>query len=224
MMMLRSGALRRPQLGPGDRASAFVALHVRARGMPLLLLGVAVVALTGWAAADWLVHRPWSSGPDARLPVVLVAPLMAAVLASPGLAGAAEELERSMPARWRRYRLVHVVVVALVTGAALALIGTWEPRTYGTFELVRNTFGLTGLVVGAAVVIGARLAWLPAFGYGAFVYGATPRPMSADTAWWAWPLQPWSVGAASLAAAAVSAVGLAMYVLLGARVSRDGEN
>jgi hypothetical protein len=48
--------------------------------------------------------------------------------------------------------------------------------------MVRNTAGYVGLVAGAATLIGARLAWAPAFGYAAVVYIAAPKPLRADTA------------------------------------------
>jgi hypothetical protein len=50
-----------------------------------------------------------------------------------------------------------------------------------SFEMVRNTAGYVGLVAGAATLIGARLAWAPAFGYAAVVYIAAPKPLRADT-------------------------------------------
>ncbi|NEE03434.1 hypothetical protein [Phytoactinopolyspora halotolerans] len=223
MTVVRSGAWRRsrhaPRHAPRGRRSRLVTLHLRARGAPALLLGIVAVALAGWGLADWLVHREPTPTPQARMSVVVVAPLMAATLASPGLGGAAEELERSLPAPWRRYRLVHVLVVAAVIGAVLAVTGLWEPRTYGAAELVRNTLGFTGLIVGAAVVMGTRLAWLPALAYGTAVYAIAPRPIASGTAWWTWPVQPWSAGAAVTVSVGIFVIGLTLYGVLGARVS-----
>lgn len=206
---------RSPLAGPG--------LHVRGRGVLAAIVGVAVVAMLAWLAADWLVHRDWLGGAEARIPVVAAAPLLAAVLVSIGLGGADEELEGTTAVPWRLIRALHVLTVSVLVAGALALIGLWEPRTYGAFELARNAAGYVGMVTGAAVVVGARLAWAPAFGYAAVVYIAAPKPLRPGTAWWTWPLHPWSTELAAWAAAGLFLAGLALYVRFGARVVRHEE-
>lgn len=204
-------ASRSPAAGPG--------LHLRGRGVPALVVGVAAVAVLAWLAADWLVRQDWLGGAAARIPVVVTAPLLAALLVSSGLGGADEELERTTAVPWRLFRSLHVLGAFVLVGGALALIGTWEPRTYGAYELVRNAAGYLGMVAGAAVLTGARLAWAPAFGYAAVVYVAAPKPLRADTAWWAWPLHPWSTELAAWVAGGLFVAGLALYARFGARVA-----
>ena len=206
---------RSPIAGPG--------LHLRGRGVPTLVVGVAAVAVLAWLAADWLVHQEWLGGAEARIPVVAAAPLLAAVLTSTGLGGADEELERTTAVPWRLIRALHVLGAFVLVAGALALIGTWEPRAYGAYELVRNAAGYLGMVVGAAVVTGARLAWAPAFGYAAVMYIAAPKPLRADTAWWTWPLHAWNTELAAWVAGGLFVTGLALYVRFGAHLGRAAD-
>lgn len=208
---------------PSRRRGAGTHLHLRARGVAMFVGGLAVVTLLGWAGADYLVHREWSGGAVDRIPVVVAAPLLGVILASTGLGGADEELERSTPARWRWIRLGHVALTALPVSAAVALTGLWEPQTYGAFELVRNTAGFAGLVAASATVLGSRLAWVPPFVYAAVVYIVAPQPLSTDTAWWTWPVQPWSAAPAAWAAGTLLVAGTAAYVVHGARPTRTGD-
>lgn len=196
-------------------------LHVRARTLPLTVVGVVAVAVVGWWASDWLVHRAWSTGADARIPVVVGAPLLAAVFVSVGLGAWDEELEGSTARRWRWIRLTHIAAATLMVGIGLGLIGLWEAREYGSFELVRNVLGFMGLIGVGAALLGARLAWVPPFAYAAVVYFAAPKPVEPGAAWWTWPLQPWETTAATWAATVLFAVGTGVYVLKGARPSRD---
>lgn len=224
MALLALSGLRRSRHArrPGRRVS-FAWLHARARGLPIFVVAVVAVALVGWWCADWLVHREWSTGADSRVPVVAGAPLLGAVLASAGLGGRDEELERSTALRWRLHRLGHIVGAAALIAGALVLIGLWEPQEYGAYELARNTVGFVGLVGVSAAVLGARLAWLPSFAYAAVVYVAAPKPIIPQTAWWTWPLQPWDTDLAAWVAVALFTVGSAVYVVMGPRPSRNAD-
>lgn len=191
-------------------------LHLIARGVPAFLVGLAVVAVLAWAAGGWLVSRPYFGGAVARIPVVALAPLLAAVLLGPSLAGADEDLERGTPLPWRVWRACHVLLAALLCAAVLSLAGLADPHTFGAYALVRNTLGHTGLVVGAAALLGVRLAWLPVFCYGCAVYAAAPRGTDRVTAIWAWPVQPSSATVSWLVVGVLFVAGTAAYVLLGA--------
>jgi hypothetical protein len=196
-------------------------LHARARRMPVLLISLCAVALAGWALANWLMSRPLSPGPVDRLPVAVLAPLMAVVLATDGFAHIDDDLESSTAVRWRLIRLTHLAVAVLLIGLAMALIGLWEPRTYGALEMTRNTAGYMGMVAASSVMMGARLAWAPTLAYGITVLATVPRPVEESAVWWTWPAQPWSVTTAVWVAAVSLACGGAAYVLWGARRSRD---
>ncbi|WP_028193036.1 hypothetical protein [Salinispora pacifica] len=193
-------------------------LHLRARGASAFVAGASAIALLAWAGGTWLAAQPHLGGPAARLPVVVLAPLLAAVLLGPTLAGADEELERGTPLRWPAWRVGHVLLAVLAVATALALTGLRAPETFGAQALARNTLGWIGLVAGATALLGARLAWLPAFGYGCVVYLAAPRDAGVFVALWAWPVQPATAAASWLAAGGVLALGLAGYAYRGSAV------
>ncbi|MGC5032544.1 hypothetical protein [Micromonospora sp. DT229] len=192
------------------------ALHLTARGGHAFLVGLVVLAVLAWAAGSWLASRPYFGGSVARIPVVALAPLLAAMLLGPSLAGADEDLERGTPLPWRAWRAGHVLLAAILSAAVLSLAGLADPHTFGAYALVRNTLGHTGLVAGAAVLLGARLAWLPAFCYGCAVYAAAPRGTDRVTAIWAWPVQPSSATLSWLVVGVLFVAGTAAYLLLGA--------
>jgi hypothetical protein len=75
------------------------------------------------------------------------------------------------------------------------------------------------LVAGGAVLLGVRLAWLPAFLYVCAVYAAAPRQTSVVVAAWAWPIQSSSTAASWLTAVTIFALGVAGYVHGGSRAS-----
>ncbi|MEU4680922.1 hypothetical protein [Micromonospora sp. NPDC023737] len=192
-------------------------LHLRFRGAPMFVAGVGVITLLAWAAGTWLASRPYFDGPAARVPVVALAPLLAALLLGPTLAGADEDLERGTPLPWRVWRAGHLLVAVFVTAAALSLAGLRAPDTYGAHALVRNALGCIGLVAGGAVLLGAQLAWLPAFVYVCAIYAAAPRQTGTAVAAWAWPIQSSTTAASWLTAAMIFAVGAAGYVHGGSR-------
>lgn len=195
-------------------------LHLRVRGASAFVAGVSVITLLAWAGGTWLAGRSFLDGPAARLPVVVLAPLLSAVLLGPTLAGVDEELERGTPLRWRVWRAGHVLLAVLAVATALVLTGLRAPETFGAHALARNTLGWIGLVAGATALLGARLAWLPAFGYGCAVYFAAPRDAGVLAALWAWPVQTSTAAASWWAAGGVLALGLVGYAHGGAAVDR----
>ncbi|MFI7659694.1 hypothetical protein ACIBTW_12495 [Micromonospora parva] len=197
-------------------------LHVSARGAPTFVIGVSVITLLAWSGGTWLADRPSLDGPAARIPVVALAPLLAALLLGPTLAGADEDLERSTPLPWPLWRAGHVLLAALVITTALSLTGLHVPTTFGAYALARNTLGCIGLVAGAAVLLGARLAWLPAFLYVVAVYAAGPRPAANPAASWAWPIQPSSASPSWGTAITLFLLGATSYALCGPSTSTSG--
>lgn len=198
-----------------------VVLHIRARRVPLFLAGLVVISVAGWALAEWLMARPWSPGPLDRLPVTVIAPLLAAVLACEGLGHLDDELEGSTAIRWRLVRLAHVAVALAVGAIAMALIGLTDPRVYGAYELVRNTAGFLGVAALGTAILGAKMGWVPAVMYGVAVIAVVPRPVEHAAVWWTWPVQPWEVTSAASVAVVWLVLGAAVYTLRGARRSRD---
>jgi hypothetical protein len=191
-------------------------LHVRARGGHRFVAGLTIVAALGWVAAQWLATRPFFDGPGARVPVVAVAPLAAALLLGTTLAGADEQMERGLPVRWRRWRFAHLTASTVMIAAALSLIGLRSPETYGAYALIRNAIGLVGMVAGAAVGVGPRLFWLLPFGYVCAIYAAHPARDGGPAQIWAWPVQPSWQPASWWTAIVVALIGGAAYTLRGA--------
>ncbi|MFC4148715.1 hypothetical protein ACFO0M_20870 [Micromonospora mangrovi] len=198
--------------------SRLLTLHLRARGVPTFLAGVGVITLVAWSAGTWLASRPYFDGPAARVPMVALAPLLAALLLGPTLAGADEDLDRSTPLPWRVWRAGHLLA-AFVTATALSVAGLRAPDTYGAHALARNALGCIGLVAGGAVLLGARLAWLPAFGHVCAVYAAAPRQTGTAVAAWTWPIQPSTSTTSWLAVATIFVIGAAAYLHRGSRAS-----
>ena len=209
----RHRARRRVQPWP------LLVLYMRARQLGWFALGLTVVALVGWWAAQALLYGDFEPDPDRRVPVAVAAPLLATVLASIGMGGADEELEHTTAWRWREARAGHIVAVTLLAALALASIGTWEPENYGAQVIVRNVLGCFGVVAFATVIFGARLAWAPLFGYVATVYLTAPKPPTNATAWWTWPIQPASSSVAWWTALTLFVLGTALYAVVGARVT-----
>ena len=182
-------------------------------------MGLLLVSLAGWWASGMLVHIHGVPHPDPerRVPVAVAVPLLAAVLTSVGLSGADEELERATALRWRTVRVLHVLGVAVAAALVLTPIGAWEPDKYGSQVIARNLLGCFGVVTASTMIIGARLAWAPVFGFIATVFFAAPKPPTNGTAWWTWPIQPASSSVAWWTALTLFALGTALYGFAGAR-------
>ncbi|MFI6285452.1 hypothetical protein ACIBCM_11955 [Streptomyces sp. NPDC051018] len=197
------------------RGSGF-ALYGRSRALPATLAALAGTALAAAVAAYWLRGLP-DAGQDAREPVVLLAPLLAAAALGTGLHTPSEELDRTGVRRWWPRRLLHVLALTALASAALAAAVPGDPDQYGAPAMVRNVLGATGVTAAAATVLGARLSWLPmTVCTGAIRFlGATGADGGAPG--WIWPLHAGPGPAAWVAAGAVFAAGAVLFAACGAR-------
>ncbi|MFF7964467.1 hypothetical protein ACFZC3_03745 [Streptomyces sp. NPDC007903] len=189
-------------------------LYARSRALPLSL--VALAATTGFAV--------WAAGaldayldPDRRVPVVALAPLLAAAVIGASLHTASDELDRTAVRPWWRRRLAHVIALTALASAMLSPAVAGHADTFGPPAMIRNTLGCVGVTVLAAVVLGARLSWLPAFGYVSAVYLASSGAHGRAATVWAWPVQPGQQPGAWAAALTAFALGTALYAVRGAR-------
>ncbi|WP_435124058.1 hypothetical protein [Micromonospora tulbaghiae] len=196
-----------------------LALHLSARGGPAFTASLTVITLLAWTGGNWLASRPYFDGPAARIPVVALAPLLAVLLIGPTLTGADEDLERSTPLPWRTWRAGHILLATLAIAAALSLTGLHKPHVFGAYALIRNTIGCVGLLTGAAALLGARLAWLPAFTYVTAVYAAAPRHGNTATGIWAWPVQPSTTATSWSVATGLFILGTVSHMTYGSRTS-----
>ncbi|MFF0157649.1 hypothetical protein ACFYRY_08955 [Streptomyces sp. NPDC005263] len=189
-------------------------LYARSRAVPralAVLLATAVLAV--WAADGLDAYVD----PERRVPVVALAPLFAAAVIGASLYSASEELDRTAVSPWWRRRLVHLLALTALTAALLSVAVLGHTSVFGPPAMIRNTLGSTGLTAAAAALLGARLSWLPAFGYVSAVYlGSAGAHGRAGTVW-AWPVQPGDGTGAWTAAAVVFVVGGTLYVVRGAR-------
>lgn len=199
---------------PGRGAG--LSLYVRSRALPgavAALLGTAAAA--AWSAS-WLQSQP---GLDhaARVPVVALAPLLAASVIGTSLYAASEELDRTATRPWPRRRTAHLLALTALAVAVLALAVPGRPELFGGQAIVRNTLGSVGVTAAAAALIGARQSWLPMTAYIGTVSLAAPAAPGGAAALWAWPMQPGPQPGAWAMAAGAFAGGAALYAWRGAR-------
>ncbi|MBL1080641.1 hypothetical protein JK359_01400 [Streptomyces actinomycinicus] len=189
-------------------------LYARSRALPLT-----VAALAGTAAfAVWAAGRLDAYlDPDRRVPIVALAPLLASAVIGASLYSASDELDRTAVRPWWPRRLAQLAALTALAALLLTPAVLGHPETFGPPAVLRNTLGCTGLTATAAVLLGARLSWLPAFGYVTAVYlGSTTAHGRAATVW-AWPTQPGAQPGAWAAALTAFVVGATLYAVRGAR-------
>ncbi|MGV9903915.1 hypothetical protein ACWDU8_15770 [Streptomyces sp. NPDC003388] len=189
-------------------------LHARSRALPLTLLALAATTVFAvWAAGRLDAYLD----PYRRVPVVALAPLLASAAIGTGLYSASEELDRTAVRPWWPLRLTQLGALTALAAVLLPLAVLGHPETFGPPAVVRNTLGCTGVTAAAAVVLGARLSWLPAFGYVSAVYLASAGARGRAVTVWAWPVQPGAQPGAWAAALTAFVVGAALYAVRGAR-------
>ncbi|GGY64152.1 hypothetical protein GCM10010300_04130 [Streptomyces olivaceoviridis] len=185
-------------------------LYARSRALPATLaalVGTAAFAL--WAAGRLDAYLD----PDRRVPIVALTPLLASAVIGASLYSASDELDRTAVRPWWPRRLAQLTALTALAALLVVPAVLGHADTFGPPAVIRNTLGCTGVTATAAVLLGARLSWLPAFAYVSAVYlGSSAARGRAGTVW-AWPMQPgaWAVALAAFA------VGAALYAARGAR-------
>ncbi|MFE3828691.1 hypothetical protein [Streptomyces sp. NPDC059092] len=194
-------------------------MYARSRALPATLGALAGVALVGAWAAWWLQAQPRFDH-TARVPVVVLAPLLAAAAIGTGMYTHSDELDRTAVRPWWPRRLAALLGLTALASALLAAGVPGHPEAFGGPAAVRNLLGATGVTAGAAALLGARRSWLPMTAYTSGVYLAAPRVPGGAAALWAWPVQPGPQAGAWLAAVVAYGCGAGVYVWRGAR--REG--
>ncbi|MFD5984101.1 hypothetical protein [Streptomyces cyaneofuscatus] len=200
--------------------SGLPVLYLRSRALPATLAALAAIAVLAAWAADRLQDRP-EFDHTARVPVLALAPLLAAAAIGTGLLSHTEELDRTAVRRWWPRRLTYLLALTALTAGALALAVPGHPEQFGAPAVVRNVVGATGVTAAAAALLGARASWLPMTVYGGAVYLAAPRTPGGAAAYWAWPMQPGPEVAAWVMAGTAYVVGAALLALRGPHPSSD---
>ncbi|MGW2057684.1 hypothetical protein ACWCOZ_27850 [Streptomyces sp. NPDC001840] len=193
-------------------------LYARSRVLPATLAALAGIALVAAWAAYWLqAQRQFGASPSARVPVVVLAPLLAAGVIGTGLYTHSDELDRTAVRPWWPRRAAHLLVLTALAAAGLALAVPGRPDQFGALAIVRNLLGATGVTAAAAALLGARLSWLPMTVYVSGTYLSAPRAPGGAAAVWAWPMQPGPQAAAWVTAVVAYVGGAALYAWRGAR-------
>ncbi|MEU2059367.1 hypothetical protein [Streptomyces sp. NPDC013455] len=189
-------------------------LYARSRALPLTLAALVGTALFAvWAAGRLDAYLD----PDRRVPVVALAPLLASAVIGTSLYSACDELDRTAVRPWWPRRLVQLAGLTVLAALLVAPAVLGHAETFGPPAVLRNTLGCTGLTAAAAVLLGARLSWLPAFAYVSAVYLASGMARGRAATVWAWPVQPGAQGGAWATAVTAFVLGAALYAVRGAR-------
>ncbi|WP_406092605.1 hypothetical protein [Streptomyces sp. NBC_01013] len=212
--MNRAATATAKHSAPGPRLPG---LYLRSRALPRTAAALAcIVLLAAWSAGRLEDHFDHS----ARVPVLVLAPLLVSSAIGTSLYAAADELDRTAVHRWWPRRLLHLLALAVPAAAALALAVPGHPESFGAPGMVRNVLGATGVAAASAALIGARLSWLPMTVYSSAVYLAAPRTPGGAASVWAWPMQPGPQPAAWLVASVACAAGAALFAVRGPRRER----
>ncbi|MEU9861021.1 hypothetical protein AB0D99_09100 [Streptomyces sp. NPDC047971] len=196
-----------------------LALYVRSRTLPAAVAAVLGTAAAAAWSASWLQSQPGFDH-TARVPVVVLGPLLAASAIGTSLYAASDELDRTATRPWPLRRTAHVLALTVLAVAVLALAVPGHPDAFGGPAMVRNTLGTVGVTVAAAALIGARPSWLPATVYTGSVYMAAPSRPGGAAELWAWIMQPGPEAGAWAVALGAFAGGTALYAFRGARSGR----
>ncbi|MDL2076558.1 hypothetical protein QNN03_08930 [Streptomyces sp. GXMU-J15] len=189
-------------------------LYARSRALPQTVLALAATALL----AVWAAHALDSYlDPERRVPVVALAPLLAAAAIGASLYSASDELDRTAVRPWWHRRLAHLLCLTALAAALLPLAVLSSAQTFGPPAMVRNVLGCTGLTAGAAVLLGARLSWLPVFCYVSAMYMGISGVRGTALPAWAWLLEPGTGSGAWATAVLLFALGGGAYMVKGAR-------
>lgn len=210
-----TGSSTRPV--PVSRTAVF--LYVRSRAVPAGVAALTATALAAAWAARHLLEQP-DAGPTARLPVVVLAPLFAAGVVGTGLFTYSEELERGAVRPWWPRRLAHLLLGTGLAAVLLALAVPGHFDAYGASAMARNVIGSTGVAAASAVLLGARLSWLPMMVYAAVTYLLAGSGAGSGAAVWAWPMRPEGEVRAWVTALAVYACGAGLHAWRGVRRER----
>ncbi|WP_432027011.1 hypothetical protein [Streptomyces sp. 1222.5] len=193
-------------------------LYARSRALPVALAALAATtAFAVWAAGQ----LDGSPDPYHRVAIVTSAPLLASAVIGASLYSASAELDGTAVRPWWPRRLAQLAVLTALAAALLPLAVLGHSAPLGPSAVVRNTLGCTGVTAAAAVLLGARLSWLPAFAYVSALYVGFHGVRGRGATVWAWPMQPGAERGAWATALAVFAMGTAWYAVRGARPERQ---
>ncbi len=198
---------------PGHRLRR-LALYARSRAVPATVAALVCAALlTVWMAS----RQDTYLDPYRRVPLVALAPLLAAAATGASLHTHSPELDGTSVRRWWPRRLAHLLIVGALAATLLALAVPGHVQEFGAAAMVRNTLGAIGITAGGAVLVGARLSWMPTTLYFSAVYLSASSPRVNNATVVGWLMQPGPQHGAWAAALALFVTGTALCAARGAR-------
>ncbi|MFF8189624.1 hypothetical protein ACF05L_01770 [Streptomyces bobili] len=194
-------------------------LYARSRALPWTLAALAgTVALAGWAA----LRTDPAPDPGRMRALVALAPMLAAAVIGTSLYAPSDELDRTAVRPWWPRRLAHLLAPTALAAALLTLTVLDDGLALGPAPLLRNLLGCTGVTAAAAVLLGARLSWLPVLGHVGAVIPAAAGVGGRAVTVWAWPVQPGDRPWPWLTAVTAFLLGTVLYAARGARPEHPG--
>ena len=178
-------------------------LYLISRRAPLALIVIAASAMVLYAVVRWL--------PDVQ-PLIqtvgMITSLGAAAAIGATLWSPIGEVEQVAGGRLPALRTATTVFLLIAATLVLAVAGRHLPG--GTLPLLRHLFGLTGITLISAVLLGARQCWVLPLAYTLVCARAFELSW---TSLWVWPTRTAHDLAAASVATALLAVGLLITTL-----------
>ncbi|MFE2415150.1 hypothetical protein ACFXDE_43180 [Kitasatospora sp. NPDC059408] len=185
----------------------WLTLYARSRQVPVSAAAIALVTAALWAL----------DGPEhAEVGTAILVLTTTVAAASVGLGGRDVTLERTAAIRWAPRRAAHVLLIGLLTGAALLAVQAAGTQLAPTAVVVRAAAGLTGLAALGAVLCGAHFAWTLPVGWLAFTL-LTPSPRGTAGEVLHWMTFPPDTPASTATALTLLALGTTLYAATGPR-------
>jgi hypothetical protein len=190
-----------------------IRLHLISRQVPAALAAVLICAVGLRVARHW----QWDAYGARQLPLIFEAACAGAIAVT--TASPFGEPERATGRSLPFLRLGVAVALTAVAAGALTVAGAGAHPDGGTFDVVRNVAGLTGIGLLCAAVLRGALAWAgPAAYMMVGVYALyTQWHGPALTSPWIWPVRPPHDFSATICAGLVFAAGAAVITVCGAR-------
>ncbi|WP_234021035.1 hypothetical protein [Streptomyces sp. 142MFCol3.1] len=207
MQRIRGNAVPGPAPTP-------LALYARSRGIPATLAALVCAALL----TLWVASRPDTYlDPYRRVPLISLAPLLTSSAIGVSLHTYTRDLDETAVRPWWPRRLAHLLVLTALAAALLALAVPGHSQEFGAAAMIRNTLGAVGITAAAAVLIDARLSWMPPTLYFGAVYLSASSPRVSNATVLAWSMQPGPQRGAWVVGLALFVIGTALYAARGAR-------
>ena len=211
----RAAAAQRAQ--PPAAGVRLVRLYATSRRVPAAVAAIAACAIGLRIALAW----PWDSYGALQLPLVFEAGSVAAIT---GITASRLGDPERVAGRWLPFlRLATVLALTAVAVGALAAAGAGAHLAGGTLDVLRNVAGMTGIGLLCAAALGGGLAWAGPTGYlvvGVYALYTQWHPPALTTPW-IWPARPPHDLGAAICAGLVFTVGMAVFMVRGARDPAD---